>query len=331
VVPNLKLNSGKDMPQLGFGTWLAAPGVVQTSVETAVKCGFRHIDCAWIYGNEPEVGTAFKNIFSSGVKREELFITSKLWNTFHKPADVLPAVKESLTNLGLDYLDLYLIHWPMGYENGGDKKLTFPKTEDGKIIQCASDFLDTWREMENAVDAGLIKSIGISNFNADQIQRILDNCRIKPAVLQIECHPYNNQSKVKAFCDVAGIKVTAYSPFGNPGRPWAGTAKDGANNDQVPLLEHDVIKKIAEKYSKGAGHVLLRYQIDRGIICLTKSVKEERIRSNFTVFDFKLDKDDIAAIDALHLNLRILPLSWDGLCTHKDYPFKDELNDKSVY
>jgi len=331
VVPNLTLNSGKTMPQIGFGTWLAAPGVVQTSVEAAVKAGFRHIDCAWIYGNEPEVGNAFKNIFSSGIKREELFITSKLWNTFHKPKDVLPAIKSSLDNLGLDYLDLYLIHWPMGYENGGDKSVTFPKDANAKIVHCASDFLDTWREMENAVDAGLVKSIGISNFNQEQIQRIVDNCRIKPAVQQIECHPYNNQHKMKAYCDSVGIKITAYSPFGNPGRPWAGTAKDGANNDQVSLLKHDVITKIGEKYSKGAGHVLLRYQLDRGIICLTKSVKAERIQSNFDVFGFKLDKDDIAAIDALNLNLRILPLSWDGLCNHKDYPFKSELNDKSVY
>jgi len=331
AAPKLTLNSGKEIPQLGFGTWLAAPGVVGESVQTAIKCGFRHIDCAWIYGNEPEVGEAFKAAFSSGTKREDLFITSKLWNTFHKSEDVIPALKESLKNLGLEYLDLYLIHWPMGYEHGGDKSVTFPKDKDGKIVHCPSDYLDTWRELENAVDAGLVKSIGVSNFNEAQLQRIVDSCKIKPAMNQIEIHPYNNQSEMKKFCDKAGIKLTAYSPFGNPGRPWAGTAKDGANNDQVSLLQHDLIKKIGEKYSKGPGHVLLRYQLDRGIVCLTKSVKEERIRSNFEIFDFKLDADDIKAIDGLHLNLRILPLSWDGLCNHKDYPFKTELNEKSVY
>lgn len=219
----------------------------------------------------------------------------------------------------------------MGYENGGDKSVNFPKTADGKIIPCPSDYLDTWRELESAVDAGLVRSIGISNFSQAQIQRIIDNCRIKPAVLQIEVHPYNNQSKIKSYCDTVGIKVTAYSPFGNPGRPWAGTAKDGANNDQVSLLQHDVIKTIAQKHTKGTGHVLLRYQLDRGIICLTKSVNEERIVSNFNVFDFKLDSADIANIDALNMNLRILPLSWDGLCNHKDYPFTEELNESSVY
>lgn len=169
-----------------------------------------------------------------GTKREELFITSKLWNTFHKPADVIPALKDSLSNLGLDYLDLFLIHWPMGYENGGDKSVNFPKTADGKIIPCPSDYLDTWRELESAVDAGLVRSIGISNFSQAQIQRIIDNCRIKPAVLQIEVHPYNNQSKIKSYCDTVGIKVTAYSPFGNPGRPWAGTAKGKLFRTRVP-------------------------------------------------------------------------------------------------
>jgi len=331
VASCLKLNSGHSMPQLGFGTWLAAPGVVKTSVEAAVKAGFRHIDCAWIYGNEPEVGSAFKNIFATGVKREDLFITSKLWNTFHKPADVIPALKESLSNLGLEYLDLYLIHWPMGYENGGDKALTFPKTEDGKVIFCESSFVDTWKEMEKAVEAGLVKSIGVSNFNTKQIQQIVDSCKIKPAVNQVECHPYNNQSKMKAYCDTQDIKITAYSPFGNPGRPWAGTAKDGANNDAVPLLQNELIKKIGEKYGKGNGHVLLRYQIERGIICLTKSVKEERIASNFNIFDFKLTDADLKEIDSLEQNLRILPLTWDGICNHKDYPFKEELNEKSVY
>ena len=181
------------------------------------------------------------------MKREDLFITSKLWNTFHKAGDVRSSLEESLQSLGLKYLDLYLIHWPMGYENGGDKKLTFPKSADGKIIFCESDYLDTWKEMEKLVAAGLVKSIGISNFNEAQIQRILDNCDIKPAVQQIETHPYNNQSAMKTFCENVGIKMTAYSPFGNPGRPWAGTAKGKFFSKSFVNPSQFVVKLILQK------------------------------------------------------------------------------------
>jgi len=319
------------MPQLGFGTWLAKPGEVERAVATAVKSGFRHVDCASIYGNENEVRNGLKEAFDSGIKREDVFITSKLWNTFHKKDDVIPALKRSLNDLGLEYLDLYLIHWPMGYENGGDQSLTFPKTADGKIIFCKSSFLETWSEMEKAVQQGLVKSIGVSNFNKDQIMRILDVCKIKPAVNQVECHPYNNQSEMIQFLNQAGIKLTGYSPFGNPGRPWKGTAKDGANNEVPSLLNHPKIEEIAKKHGKATGHVLLRFQIQRDVIVLTKSVNPDRIKSNFDIFGFELDSDDMAAIEGLNQNLRILPLSWDGIYKHPDYPFTSELNDKTVY
>ena len=181
------------MPQLGFGTWLAGPGEVARAVGLAVKAGFRHVDCAAIYGNESEVKQGLSEAFSSGVKRGEVFVTSKLWNTFHKKEDVLPALRKTLSDLDLAYLDLYLIHWPMGYENGGDKsvdnplssqfcriiQISFPKDKDGKIIHCKSSFLETWGQMEEAVELGLVKSIGVSNFNEQQIQSILDVCKIK--------------------------------------------------------------------------------------------------------------------------------------------------------
>jgi len=175
----IELNSGAIMPQLGFGTWLAGPGEVARAVGLAVKAGFRHVDCAAIYGNESEVKQGLSEAFSSGVKRGEVFVTSKLWNTFHKKEDVLPALRKTLSDLGLAYLDLYLIHWPMGYENGGDKSISFPKDKDGKIIHCKSSFLETWGQMEEAVELGLVKSIGVSNFNEQQIQSILDVCKIK--------------------------------------------------------------------------------------------------------------------------------------------------------
>lgn len=318
---SLKLNSGATIPELGFGTWLAAPGVVQTSVEAAIKTGFRHIDCAAIYGNEKEVGSAFKQCFASGVKRSDLFVTSKLWNTFHKPSDVKPAIERTLADLGIDYLDLYLIHWPMGYENGGDASVVFPRNEDGTIIADDSDYLATWKEMEKLVAEGLVRAIGVSNFSKSQIQRCIDNSSTVPAINQVECHPYFNQGEMAEFCKKRGILLTAYSPFCNPGRPWAGTEKDGKNTAQVPLLQNETIASIASKHKKNNGHVLLRYQLDRGIVCLTKSVKPERIASNFDIFNFELDSEDMKKIDSLQTGVRMLPLDWDGLNNHKDYPF----------
>jgi len=320
----VELNSGNCQPQLGFGTWLSKPGEVERAVVCALKVGFRHVDCANVYGNEKEVKVGLEEAWASGVRREDVFITSKLWNTFHKKADVIPALKRSLADLGLTYLDQYLIHWPMGYDNSGDEKLMFPRHPNNDVIFDQSSFLESWGELEKAVDQGLTKSIGVSNFSQEQVQSILDICRIKPAVNQVECHPYNNQAKLLEFLTKNGIKMTAYSPFGNPGRPWKGTAKDGKNNEVPSVLSHPAIVQIAQKHSKGAGHVLLRYQLQRGIICLTKSVTPSRIASNYDVFDFELDAVDMEQINGLDQNLRMCPLQWDNIPNHKDYPFKAE-------
>jgi len=320
----IELNNGHKQPQVGYGTWLAKPGEVERGVACALKSGYRHIDCAAVYGNEQEVKKGLQEAWDSGIKREEVFITSKLWNTFHKAKDVIPALKRSLSDLGLEYLDQYLIHWPMGYENGGDAKNMFPRHPDNSFIFDDSSFLETWGELEKAVDQGLTKSIGVSNFNIQQIQSILDVCRIKPAVNQVECHPYNNNQELLEYLTKNGIKLTAYSPFGNPGRPWKGTEKDGKNNEITPILQHPKIAEIAAKHSKGAGHVLLRYQVQRGIIVLTKSVTPSRIASNLELFDFELDAADMEAINGLNQGLRCVPLTWDKIPTHKDYPFKAE-------
>jgi len=234
---------------------------------------------------------------------------------------VKPAIERTLADLGIDYLDLYLIHWPMGYENGGDASVVFPRNEDGTIIADDSDYLATWKEMEKLVAEGLVRAIGVSNFSKSQIQRCIDNSSTVPAINQVECHPYFNQGEMAEFCKKRGILLTAYSPFCNPGRPWAGTEKDGKNTAQVPLLQNETIASIASKHKKNNGHVLLRYQLDRGIVCLTKSVKPERIASNFDIFNFELDSEDMKKIDSLQTGVRMLPLDWDGLNNHKDYPF----------
>ncbi|KAG0721132.1 1,5-anhydro-D-fructose reductase [Chionoecetes opilio] len=192
------------------------PGEVTQAVKDAISCGYRHIDCALVYGNECEVGAAIKAKLEDGtVKREDLFITSKCWNTFHSKELVLPTLKESLGNLGLQYLDLYLIHWPMGYKEGVGR---FPSDSNGKTIYSEVDYLETWLAMEEAFRSGLVKSIGVSNFNKKQIERVLKEGTIKPVTNQIECHPYLNQKKMVDFCRAKEICVTAYSPLGSPDR-----------------------------------------------------------------------------------------------------------------
>lgn len=301
------------MPLLGLGTWKSNPGGVVEAVKNAIACGYRHIDCALVYGNEAEVGAAIKSKIEDGtVKREDLFITSKLWNTFHSKNLVIPSLKKSLTDLGLDYLDLYLIHWPMGYKEHCE---LFPKDENDTTLYSDVDYLEAWAGIEDAVDQGLTRSIGLSNFNKDQIQRILDNCRVKPVVLQVECHPYLNQRKLIDFCKSRDIFITAYSPLGSPNRPWA---KPG---DPL-LMEDPKIVVIANKYEKTPAQILIRYQIQRGVIAIPKSSTKSRIESNIQVFDFALSDEDMKAIDSFDCNGRFLHLDW--VKDHKHWPFNTE-------
>ncbi|XP_068225707.1 aldo-keto reductase family 1 member B1-like isoform X1 [Palaemon carinicauda] len=312
-VPYLTFNNGHKVPSFGLGTWKSKPGEVTQAVKDAIACGYRHIDCALVYGNEPEVGEAIKAKIADGtVKREDLFITSKLWNTYHSKNLVIPTLKETLNNLGLEYLDLYLIHWPMGYKENADH---FPKTDDGKVIYSDVDFVDTWAGMEGAVDKGLVRSIGVSNFNSKQVQRILDICRIKPVTNQVECHPYLNQKKLIEWSASKKILITAYSPLGSPDRPWA-------KPDDPQLMEDPKIVALAEKYKKTPAQILIRYQLQRGLIVIPKSVTKSRIESNIQVFDFELSDEDMKAIDSFDCNGRALHLTWVN--DHPHFPFHVE-------
>ncbi|KAL6446183.1 hypothetical protein ACFW04_001075 [Cataglyphis niger] len=298
-IPTVTFSNGYKMPMLGLGTYKSEPGEVTQAVIDAIDIGYRHIDCAHVYGNEKEVGIAINAKIAQGVvKREDLFITSKLWNTFHRPDLVEPAIKQSLADLGLDYIDLYLIHWPFGYKEGGP---LFPTTPEGTTFLSDVDYVDTWKAMEDVLAKGLTKNIGVSNFNSEQITRLLENALVKPVTNQIECHPYLTQKKLSNFCKEKDILITAYSPLGSPDRPWA-------KPDDPKLLEDKKLKELGQKYNKTPAQILIRYQLDRGHIVIPKSVNKSRIAQNSEVFDFKLSSDDIAYIDSFDCNGRICPI-----------------------
>jgi len=311
-IPFVKFNNGQQIPIFGLGTWKSKPGEVTQAVKDAIDVGYRHFDCAHVYGNEKEVGAAIAAKISEGiVKREDLFITSKLWNTHHRPEAVEPALKVTLSNLGLEYLDLYLIHWPFGFKEGDN---VFPTGPNG-LEYSDYDYVDTWKAMEQVNKKGLAKSVGISNFNKKQIERVLEKASVVPATNQVECHPYLNQSKLKDFCKSKGITITAYSPLGSPDRPWA-------KPDDPQLLDDAKLKQMANKFKKTPAQIVLRYQVQRGIITIPKSVNKKRMTENMQIFDFELSPEDMSFIDAIDCKGRIC-LFNEGK-THKYYPFNEE-------
>lgn len=312
-VPNVILNNGKLMPALGLGTWKSKPGEVTQAVKDAIDAGYRHIDCALYYLNEEEVGAGIKAKISEGVvKREDLFITSKLWCNLMRPDLVEPTIKKSLGYLGVDYLDLYLIHWPTAFKQGD---VYTPIGPDGKTIYGDVDYVDTWKAFEELYRKGLTRSIGVSNFNKRQLTRILENATVKPVTDQVECHPYLNQKKLTAFCKSHDIVVTAYSPLGSPDRPWA--------KPTDPILVKDPrILEIAAKYSKSPAQVILRYLHQIGVVPIPKSVTKSRIAENLDIFNFKLDANDVAVLDTFDCNGRVCQHSEGA--GHPEHPFEND-------
>ncbi|XP_051954324.1 aldo-keto reductase family 1 member A1-A isoform X1 [Xyrauchen texanus] len=294
----ITLSNGQQMPVVGLGTWKSAPGQVKQAVLAALDCGYRHIDCAAAYSNEHEVGEVLNKRVGPGklLMREDIFVTSKLWNTKHHPDDVEAACKKSLSDLGLSYLDLYLMHWPMAFERGDE---LMPRGPDGTIRYADTHYKDTWAAMEKLVDQGLVKAIGLSNFNARQIDDILSIAKHKPMVNQVECHPYLIQTQLLAHCWSKGLTVTAYSPLGSSDRPWY---KPGEHL----LLDDPRVHDLAKRYNKTPAQVIIRWHVQRGLICIPKSVTPSRIKQNITVFDFKLSEDDMQQIESFNSNERLI-------------------------
>jgi len=242
------------------------------------------------------------------IKRSDIFITTKLWNANHDPKDVEPAIKKSINDLKCEYIDLYLIHWPVALKDD-------EKDENGKHHFSMVDYVDTWKAMEALVQKGLAKSIGLSNFNHKQIQRVLDAATIKPANLQVEIHPYLSNAKLVEFTQKHGITVTAYSPLGSYDR-------EKKKPEDPEVLEDKKLKELAEKYKKTVAQIALRWNTQRGIVVIPKSVKEEHIKGNIQLFDWKLSDEDFKTVEGLNIDKRFCLLSDDK--EHPYWPFNEE-------
>lgn len=310
MMKSVKFSNNLDCPIVGLGTYRSQEDDCYRAVQTAIDVGYRHIDTALYYQNEKEIGRAVSKKIQEGViERKDIFITSKLWNTFHKPDLVEPALQQTLKNLQTDYVDLYLIHWPTAFKDGWDLS---PKDESGKIIFSDADFIDTWKAMESLVEKGMAKSIGVSNFNKSQILKILECARIQPVNNQIEVHPYLNQQKLFQFCKLKNISVTAYRPLGGP------------PEDPKSPIHDKKIEELAQKYNKSPGQIMIKFLVQRGIITIPKSSNPERIKSNFEVFDFELRNEDMDILMSLDKGTAGRSIKYANAYGHKDYPFDDE-------
>lgn len=276
IVPDVTLNNGVQMPQLGFGVWQVDDDTAEKAVITALEAGYRSIDTAKIYFNEEGVGRALR---AAGVPREELFVTTKLWNTEHEYDKALRAFDESLDKLGLDYLDLYLIHWP---------------------VPSQDRFPEAWRAMEKLYEDKRIRAIGVSNFTVQTMSRLLDESETVPAVNQIELHPRFTQEELRKLHAVHGIATEAWSPLGQG----------------KGLLDEPVLATLAAKHGRTPAQVVLRWHLQLGNVVIPKSVTPSRIAENLAVFDFALDDEDLAAIATLDTGARIGPdpatFAWMG-------------------
>lgn len=305
---DLIFQSGDQFPSIGLGTWLSKKNQVYDAVIEAIRVGYRHIDCAYIYQNESEIGKALKYAMQSGlVKREDLFITSKLWNSDHSPERVEIAIRKSLSDLQLDYLDLYLIHWPVAFKTGHGQA----RTASDLASLYEMPISKTWQAMEQSQKQGFAKHIGVSNFNIPKLKQLLKNCKIKPEVNQVELHPYFQQNELVRFCEDNEILVTAYSPLGSR---HLVDSEHGITHDKLIL-------DIAQKHNCKPTHVLLAWGMQRGTAVIPKSVQPARIIENFESLNVELDAVDFVEIGTLDRNLRIakglfcvLP---DGCYTYK--------------
>lgn len=327
---NTLLNNGLHVPLLGLGTYNGIDSSpeerqkVADAVYYAIQAGYRHIDTAYIYGIEDKVGEGIKRAIEEGiVTRKDLFVVTKIWVTKFRPEKVQEQAKQSLKNLGLEYADCFLVHWPIAFKDIPLKAgQFFPENQDGSLAEDLEldIFTETWPAMEKLVTDGLAKSVGISNFNTKQVEKLMAVAKIKPVLNQVESTPYLTQEVLKKTCDKYGIVLTAFSPFGGP--PMDGGKDD--NSFKKKLWDEPIIKDLAKKYNKNVSHVLLKFHIQRGVTVVPKSVTKERIIDNGNIFDFELTEEEMTSLKALNRGGRTWDIMINFLQGCKNYPYHEE-------
>lgn len=303
---HLTLFDGAQFPTMGLGLWKIAPSKTAGIVQAALDCGYRHLDSAADYGNEAEAGEGIAKALADGIcTRDELWVTSKLWNTYHRKEHVRPALEKTLVDLRLDYLDLYLIHFPIALEYVPfDKKYPpgwffDPKAENPRMELAKVSILETWQAMESLVSDGLVKNIGVCNFGTSLLQDLLNSADIPPSVLQIERHPYLVQEKLVRFCKARNIAVTGFSPLGAGSYVKINMAK---KSDSV--LQEGIVAEIAKSHEKTPAQVILRWGIQQGTAVIPKTSRLERLKENLDVYNFELTVTEMDSITQLDRHQR---------------------------
>ena len=294
-------SDGRRIPPVGLGLWKVEPAAAAGLVDAAIGVGYRHLDSACDYANEPQVGEGVRRALDRGAcTRDELWVTSKLWNTYHRPEHVRAACERSLADLGLDRLDLYLIHFPISLafvpfeERYPPQWLHDPAAADPRMLLDPVPIAETWGAMERLVEAGLVREIGVANFTTALLRDMLATASIRPSMLQVELHPYLSQPKLVRFCAERGIGVTGFSPLGAPSYVPLGMAEP-----EESLLEHEVIRRIAGEQGMTPAQVLLRWGVQRGTAVIPKTSRVERLEENLAAVSLKLTAEQMRAIDAL--------------------------------
>lgn len=293
------LNTGTNIPSIGFGTWKIPKDSAKETVQHALECGYRHFDCALEYGNQEEVGQALHDMIEKKrISRGEVFITSKLWNTHHKRHAAYDDLDTTLRQLKVHHVDLWLMHWPFSFvaltSKGDENHMQPTKDQNGKVMLDQTPIMETWQAMESMHKDGKARAIGVCNFTLPLLKQLLNNCEIPPAVLQIEQHPYLQQAELIEFCNSKGIHVTAYSPLGSQ------------TDSDVDLLADPVLQEIAKKHNKTPGQVVLQWDLVRHVSVIPKASSVDHMKENLQIFDFQLSSEEITKIEGLNRDLRFV-------------------------